>query len=209
MALDQIVNGARRLESFLWDAWMRVDTAHTDDASVVQGAHHDSHEFQTNSHLTIRSVIRRVRPGAEDTVIVAGCAKGRALCHFARLKVRKVIGIEISSRLAGLARENVTRLRGRRAPVEILNADAALADFSEGTLIYMFNPFGEATLRHMLQNVERSRLTARKPLTIIYVNPRFAGVFAEFAWLEKQSETRRFTGLRAVVYQARRQIGAP
>jgi hypothetical protein len=199
----RLISLTRGLESYLWDKWMRVDTAHSRDTAVVQGTCTDSHEFQTNAHSTIRQLIKRVKPGPSDTIIVLGCAKGRALCHFARLNVRGVIGIEISAKLARIAESNALRLRGRRAPIEVREVDAAVANLSEGSIFYMFNPFGERTLCAVLAGLERTHLPTGRPLTIIYVNPRFGDVCDRVGWLSRREEMRRVTGLHAVIYESR------
>ena len=93
-------------------------------------------------------------------------------------------------------------MRGKKAPTRIINTDAVLADFSEGSVFYMFNPFGEKTLHSVLKKLELSHKKSRKKLTIIYVNPKFSSVFDYFPWLEKTHDTTSFAGLRTVIYKA-------
>lgn len=198
--LRSILVCLRSTESWLGDAWMNVDTAHSKSESPTHGSRHDGHRFQTNSHATIRRAIRAVQPGVGDTAVVLGSAKGRAVCHFARLPLKKVIGIEISEQLCEAAAINIARLRGRRSPVDLRNEDAAVADVSEASILYMFNPFGEETLRDVLRKLEQSHKPARRPVRIIYLNPRYSNVFNEFSWLGKILQTQRFTGIEMRVY---------
>jgi SAM-dependent methyltransferase len=195
---------ARRLESLLGDLFMNVDTAHSPDdfRADVRGAHGDAHGFQTVAHSTVQRAARVVKPSPRDTVVVLGCGKGRVLCHFARLRVAKVICIEISPRLAKMAEDNASRLRGRKAPIEVRNADAAAADLSDASIVFMFNPFGESTLRDVLRHLEQSHKDLRRPLTIIYANPVFARVFGDFPWLKKTADMVRLTGFRTAVFEA-------
>ena len=193
----------RLIESNLWDRWMNVETAHSTGSVDVQGVHGDSFGFQTNAHRTIRRAIRMVNPNHDDVVFVMGCAKGRAVCHFARLKVKKVVGIEISKTLSEIAEKNAARLRGKRAPIEILNVDAATAHYGEGTIFFMFNPFGEKTLRSVLEEIKGSHIAKRKDARIIYVNPRFSKVFQTFSWLTKTDDFNSLTGLRIALYETR------
>ena len=198
----KLVDSARYFESILWDMWMNVDTSHRNVTIKEQlGKHGDSFGFETNAHHTVRNAIRLVRPTADDTVVVIGSAKGRAVCHFARLRVKKVIGIELSPELAAIAQKNAMKLRGRKAPISIRNVDAAVADFSEGTIFYMFNPFGEKTLHSVLSKIELCHRMDRKPLTIIYSYPKFSSVFDRFPYLEKKHDVTSFAGLRTVVYK--------
>jgi len=200
----KLISPVRYLESILWDKWMNVETAHFDSYNkLTQGIKGDSHPFQNLAHSTVRRAIGLVRPKADDTVIVLGSAKGRPVFHFARQRVKKVIGIEIIPELAELAVKNAKRLRGRKAPIEIKNMDATLADYSEGSIIYIPNPFGEKTLRSVLEKIELSCKKDRKPLTIIYIIPQYAKVFNDFPWLEKTQDVTRFTGVRTIIYKAK------
>ena len=201
--VEKVINIVRHCESVFWDRWMNVETSHSNTAIPgAQGMLGDSFGFQTNAHYTIRTAIRMVEPSSDDTIVVMGCGKGRALCHFARLRVKKVIGIEISPELSSIAERNMKRLRGKKTFTSIRNTDAALADLSEGSIFYMFNPFGDKTLQSVLKKIELSHKKSRKKLTIIYVNPKFSGVFDYFPWLEKTHDTTSFAGLRTVIYKA-------
>lgn len=148
-------------------------------------------------------MIRLVQLIADDVVFDIGCGKGRAICHFAQQRVRKVVGIEISEQLCEIARTNARRLRNRRSPVEIINADAAIADVSEGTIYYMFNPFGEETLRDVLKNIETSHDLTTAWVTIIYMHALFAHVFDQFLCFEVVHEYQRVNGHRVVIYRNR------
>ena len=134
---DRILDKLHRLESYIWDWWMNVDTSHTTGSSRypdVKGLHGDAYGFETNAHCTIRKAIRLIQPRKDDVVIEVGCGKGRTVCHFSRLPIKKVIGIEISKELSEVAMLNTKRLRGRRAPIEIRNQDARSASYAEGTI---------------------------------------------------------------------------
>jgi hypothetical protein len=102
-----------------------------------------------------------------------------------------------------MAEENAARLRGRKSPIEVRIADAATADLSEASIVVMFNPFGESTLRDVLHHLEQSHKALKRPLTIVYTNPLFSNAFQHFPWLKKMAETASFAGLKMSVYQAR------
>ena len=199
--LNSLFGILRSIESNLWDIWMNVDTAHSTDPVEVQGVHGDSFGFETNAHHTIRRAIRMVKPNHDDVVFVTGCAKGRAVCHFARLDVKKVVGVEISKPLAREAEINAARLRGRRAPIEILNADAATADYREGTVFFMSNPFGAKTLHSVLERIGESHIAKRKDVRVVYVIPRFQEVFTSFPWFKRAGDFKSLTGLRIALYK--------
>lgn len=166
-----------------------------------RGEYHDAFDFETISHYTIEKVIRQTQLKEEDTAFVLGCGKGRAVCHLARRNLHKVVGIEISSKLVSMAQENVQKLRGRRAPVEICNADVASADLSKGNIFFMFNPFGAETLKQVIENIQNSHDISRSRIIIIYVNATCAHVFEEFPWLQAKHDYYRSNDQRVVIYQ--------
>ncbi|MGH8573400.1 MAG: hypothetical protein ACREX8_12620 [Gammaproteobacteria bacterium] len=92
----------------------------------------------------------------------------------ARYPFRKVIGVEISETLHGIARENIDRNRQRlRCPdIELVHADVQEYEIPDDvTVAFLYNPFQDeifATLiERLLQTVERNP----RPLRIIYANP--------------------------------------
>lgn len=183
------------------DWCMNVKTGMPVFFSHARGINRDAFDFETNAHSTIIKAIRLLRLGPSDVVVVLGCGRGRAACHFARQYIRKVIGIELEPQLCDVARKNGESLRGRRAEIEILNIDAASADISEGTVFFMFNPFGERTLRMVLKNIEATRDITSEPITIIYARPLYDYVFNEFPWLHIIHDYKSITGFHTMIYR--------
>jgi SAM-dependent methyltransferase len=201
---DWILHKLRRLESYAWDRWLNIDTAHIAGTSRLpddKGLCGDAYGFQTNAHCSIRKAIQLTRPRKDDVMIEIGCAKGRAVCHFARLPIKKVIGIEISRELSEIALSNAQRLRGRRAPIEIHNQDAATSFYGEGTIFFISNPFGPITLKAVLDRIAESHLSCRKQARFIYLNPTCSEVFDSLSWIKKTCEYKTAGGLRMVIYE--------
>lgn len=124
-----------------------------------------------------------MRLRADDVVVVYGSGKGRAVCHFARRPISKVIGIEIDRDLCDVAIANAARLRRRRAEIEIRNEDAAIANVEEATACFLFNPFGPKTLVDVLGNLQAAARHHSEPLRIVYVNARHREVVDDCEWL--------------------------
>jgi precorrin-6B methylase 2 len=82
-----------------------------------------------------------------------GSGMGRIVCAAARKRLRKCTGVEMSEPLCQIARCNAMKLRGRKAPIEIVCGDAPTADLGEGTIYFMFDPFGADTIRDTLENI--------------------------------------------------------
>ena len=95
-----------------------------------------------------------------------GCGKGRALILAARLRFRRLIGVEIGPALAGIARANLARLG---VAAEVHTGDAARFVFPPGPVVlFLFNPFKAATIGAVIEALR----AARSPeLVVIYHAP--------------------------------------
>jgi len=115
-----------------------------------------------------------------------GCGKGRVLWFVAsRRRLKRIVGLEIVPKLAQIARENMAKCK-LLTPVTIIEEDACQADLSEGTVYFLNNPFGEKTLRRVLQNIRTSLRTHPRRIRIIYYNPKFAHIFDDDIWLRPE-----------------------
>lgn len=156
-------------------------------------------------YLALLYLIAPIRFRPHDVFVDIGCGLGRALLTVARRPIRRAIGIEYNPQLADVARENAGRLRGRRTMVEVVNLDAALADYTCGTIFWMYNPFGKATMSVVPERLRQSLLDVPRRATIAYANPELAPLLDNQAWLRRSGD-RRFPGAgengRAIYWQA-------
>lgn len=141
--------------------------------------------YEPVHYAALEIIDARIPLGGADVFYDLGCGKGRVLCHFARKPIRKAVGVEYDPELAELAAENVRTLAARRAETSVIVGDAAAQDYSDATLIFMFNPFGADTMRRVL-----GRVSGRSALRIVYAGPVQAPVFAEFPALRVIDEFR-------------------
>lgn len=110
---------------------------------------------------------------------------------------RDIVGVELSPRLAGIARRNAAIMTSRypgRTAVRVLLADGGAFALPAGDLvIFMYRPFGEEPIARMVARVEAA-LAAEKncSLHIVYYNPLLARLFSTSLLLRC-----RFAGLLA------------
>lgn len=136
--------------------------------------------YAASSYLGTRAVLNRLRLGSRDVVIDIGCGKGRVVCIAAQYAVRGVIGIDTSADLLAAAEKNAAALRRQRAPITFVRASAYEFDYSDVTALYLFNPFGPATMMRTLARINETR---SGPVRIAYVNPVYDGVLHAAPWL--------------------------
>lgn len=117
-----------------------------------------------------------VRRPASCTFIDLGCGKGRTLLLAAEHGYGRVVGVELDPTLADDAARNVRAYESstpeRTGIIEVVGADAARYEFpAEPTVLFLFNPFGEDTLRAVVDRIEQSLAQHSRPFVVAYFNP--------------------------------------
>jgi SAM-dependent methyltransferase len=171
---------ARRLERR-----MRIDTLSPGNPpDGERGLVHDGCRYEVLDYPLLRRYLRPLRLGNEDVVFDIGCGMGRVLCVCAQLSIKRCVGIEIAPELAERARENALRLTGRVAPVVVLTQDATTADYSQGSVFILFNPFGRATLVMVLARIKETFALNPRRIRLAYLNPIHEDAFVAAGWLQ-------------------------
>lgn len=120
----------------------------------------------------------------DDVFVDIGAGKGRVICVMARWRYKRVVGIELSEMLCAAACRNADLLRGRKARVDIICGDASRVDMTNGTIYFMYNPFGADTMCAVLKNIRRSLDDAPRDITIVYYNAIHEALFVACKWLQ-------------------------
>jgi SAM-dependent methyltransferase len=120
---------------------------------------------------------QRTRPAAppgDFTFIDIGAGMGRAVLLAAEMPFRRVIGVELNSTLARIARGNLRKWRaaGRVASPTSLRCCDALELRLPRTplLLFLFNPFGATVMRRLLTRVAADLASYPRPVDLLYVN---------------------------------------
>lgn len=172
---------ARKFRNAVWEYRLNITSRGvTDDGFPPDGLGH-----QTLPYRATWAVLRSLDLNESDVFVDIGCGKGRAVCCAARFGIREAIGVEADIGRSEIARKNAQRMRGRKAGITILNMPAQQADFSRGTVFYLFNPFGPATLGQVLERIRASVLANPRPIRIVYACPRQEQVLGDSGWLER------------------------
>jgi SAM-dependent methyltransferase len=168
------------------------------------------HDPQTNMpsyYLRLLALRRFLAPARQDVFVDLGCGTGRALFVFARAGVARCRGVEFDAIACRAARANIRRFR-RHQPVEIEIAerDASSFQFTDETILYLFNPFGADTLRNVLGNLAANLAASPRRVRIGYYNPVHRTLLDGCPWLRQVGmipgfkthiavyETRKFPG---------------
>ena len=101
---------------------------------------------------------------------------------MASQKVKKVVGIELHENLVKEACKNLNKIRFCRAPVEILQGDAAQMDLGEGTIFFLYHPFGLETFEKVIADIRNSLATNPRKIRIVYFNPVWSRLLDRSDW---------------------------
>jgi len=111
-----------------------------------------------------------------------GAGMGRVILLASTKPFKQVVGVEVSPALCETARDNVVRWRRRHPDLACKDArivckDAASFKFPAGNLIvYLYNPFGETTLRKLVDRIAQECAGA---VAIMYHTPVHRAVLDE------------------------------
>jgi SAM-dependent methyltransferase len=135
-------------------------------------------------------------PYKEYNFIDFGSGMGRVVFAAAQFPFRKVVGVEFSDELHEIAKSNLAKISStlNAAAVELSCQDAREYTFPPGNcVVYFFNPFREAVMRTMLENLERCYAKGPSELYIIYYNPVLAAMFDGAPFLTRIKRTREYS----------------
>jgi len=141
---------------------------------------------------------------ADVTFIDLGCGKGAALMLALDQGFRSLVGVEVNDRLASIAERNLERFAAAgdfQAAVEIVRGDVVHYRFPDDapSVVYLYNPFGAATLGAVLDNLESSLRRAPRDLVVAYYSPAHGGQLDEREFLERiPGRTRKWAIYRAI-----------
>jgi SAM-dependent methyltransferase len=197
----------RSEEAEAFDSTWGTDTASSVmpwDLPSLKGTGSEVFNYAATSGRLIRDILRRIPIAAHQFAFVdLGCGKGRALLVASEFPFAKIVGVELSSELHAIARRNIELYRPAVQPCrnfELCHENAAAFAFPAVPLVlFMFNPFGEETIRHVLENLALSLRSAPRQAFFVYVNDRtvdmrrFDAVAVSTNFLRRTTTTDRYS----------------
>jgi SAM-dependent methyltransferase len=190
--LNWILGLLMACEAWWFDRSRRVQTSGT---TALNGLNISGDASDSNPYIPVRPSRARKALGALPvhdhfayTFVDIGSGKGRMLLLAAEYPFRKIVGIEFAAELNDRALRNIASYRSRKQrcrEIESLRMDALDFWFPDGNLVlYLFNPFGLATMQRLLERLEHSLDRNPRDVLVVTVFPEFDSLF---------SATRHFT----------------
>ncbi len=205
-AKDRFQNTVRLVGEFFEDQWFdRTHSISTSGdvllsaAGIAPEAAGDSEYYMPARPRHIRRALRAmpVRDVSDFTYIDLGCGKGRSLFVAAELPFSKVVGVELS---AILYRQSCMNIRSFQSAVkrgckgiETVHRNAQDFIFPEGNLVlYLFNPFGAATMGRVLENLDSARNKHPRHVVVILLWPKCGDQVAALKGMRLHCETKQY-----------------
>jgi len=142
-------------------------------------------------------------PGPAGLVYDLGCGTVRVAWLLAPPPEPGVVGIDLDRAISDLPPINPARLRQRRSPIEIRCEDATLSNLCDGTIYFMYNPFGGKSMKSVLDKIELSLKTKSRRVRIVYYNSVFEELFVSCKWLHRVHEFKTLTRRRVTLWSSR------
>jgi SAM-dependent methyltransferase len=157
----------------LFERWLNVST--TGNVYRHDGVADSGKVFYEGCQwIPVSRALKRLVPTESDVFVDLGAGKGQGTLIAARLPYGRVIGVEVESELARLARNNIEsarkRLRARRT--DIVTADALDWDLPDETsVVFMYCPFIGELFRHVMGRIFDSYDRKPRSLALVYCYP--------------------------------------
>jgi SAM-dependent methyltransferase len=197
LATEIMMRPLTRRQDVLLDQRLGVGTLRT---AAELSSHPDGVAYSPTPANQFRRILRRLpvpEPG-EFTFVDLGCGKGRTLLLAAEHGFGRVVGVEFDADLAAAARRNVAAYErvapSRTGVIDVVAADAACYDFPlDPVVVFLFNPFGQATLRAVADRIEETLGRWPRPFVVAYFNPMHAEVLDGCVSLRAVSRNARWS----------------
>ena len=145
------------------------------------------HGYSKTDDKHLKKIFETLQIIEEDCLLDIGCGKGGVLKEAAAYPFKRIVGIDIDSRLIRIAQNNfeVLKLSDR---IEVTTADAlAYQEYGQFNIFFLFNPFGEDILRIVIDRLTKENVD-KKRVFIIYHNPVYHQVIEDTGHCTKLKE---------------------
>ena len=184
---------------FDWDRRVNTTSAALGWRDRLLGVFHSP--YQATESVLFQEMIEAVRRQCgcdlhDFAFLDLGSGKGRTLLMASDYPFRRIVGVELLPTLHETAEDNLRKYKSESQKcfaLETICADATEFSFpAEPTVLYLFNPFPEAGLRHVIANLEQSLRLNPRPVYVLYHNPLLKQVLSESAALKNMGGTHQY-----------------
>jgi SAM-dependent methyltransferase len=191
----EILRGEQRAHEF--DEQFGVDTAgyiHPTELKLNHPNQVHAVSYGASDPRDFRNAITSLPIDCTDFVFVDfGSGKGRVILLASEFPFKRVVGVELSEELHGIAQDNIKHFSkngSRRANVESICMDAVDYPLPEDNLVcYFCNPFDATLMTRMVSKIQESLLRKPREIFILYYNAKEGHVFDQADCFQRVEST--------------------
>lgn len=132
-------------------------------------------------------VLEQLDIQSTDAILDYGSGKGLAMVTMSKFDFSYIAGVELSEQLTKICRKNFSKLGIKN--IEVFHCNATeFKNLDRFTHFYLFNPFPEAVLKVVLQNIQESYQKKPRKITFIYNCPRLRDIVNDHPLFEEIKE---------------------
>jgi hypothetical protein len=204
-ALHLVRTGKARLliSVLLYRCWWRLRGLDLGNVSVQElGLETDrSSQHMDGGGPLLSDLLNQMEIVADDMALDIGSGKGGAMATLAQYPFRNVDGVEINPGLVETARRNLARLNLSHCRLFVADA-TTFTSLDQYTYLFMYNPFPQAVLDHVLSNIEESLRRRPRVLRLIYSNPLHEGAILASGIFSRKLVYEPYAEYRITVYES-------
>lgn len=172
-----VQSGLGMLEDFFFDirngtdTWRRVGL---ENNTIVDDRKSEANPYHPTRGRAFRKVMSQLSLPSDSVFVDLGSGKGKTLLLASRMGFKRIVGVEFLPELCAIAEKNVKAWSRRYGQMEfqIVRCDAGDYQMQDDeNVFFMFNPFGEATMRRVIRNITLSLNRHPRKAWMIYADP--------------------------------------
>lgn len=118
----------------------------------------------------VSKILKKLKITKKDSVIDIGCGKGLFLYYASKYPFSKITGIDYSSELIDIAKENAKKLKEPR--IDLMCCDARRFEkYGDYNIFFINNPFDRSIMGEVIELIKETRKTTQHEITVIYQFP--------------------------------------
>ena len=148
----------------------------------------ESEQYESTKMFELKKWLKRLPQDIEYNAIDFGSGKGRVLVELSNHEnFKKVIGIEISSKLNAIAERNIKIEGCNNINVLTCNAiDTPSEILICSNFFFFYNPFPYKVFKEVFKKIETSLQSENKRCVIVYFNPVYSNIIESSSFFEKK-----------------------
>ena len=127
-----------------------------------------------SGNIFLKKLLQDLAISDKDRILDIGCAKGSAMRIMNKFPFERVDGLELSGKLAEIAKSNFEKLHVENTSIHHINA-TEFKGYNDYNFYYLYNPFPAVVMESVMQEINRQN-TLNEVKYIIYNNPVCAEV---------------------------------